>query len=94
MKLALKIRGKQQRIEVEARPFSISPKEGLLSVTTPMHDDWLQTVDFDLRNADVVLEASAEWMLVFPDAVTLSRFQEWLSVANAKADRGYRSMYP
>ena len=94
MKLSLKIRGKQQRIEVEAKPFTIRVKEGLLSVTTPMHDDWLQTVDFDLRNANVVIEASADWTLVFPDATTFARFQEWLTAANAKAEHGYKSMYP
>ena len=94
MNLALKICGRKQRIEVAASPFTIRVKEGLLSFTTPMHDDWLQTVDFDLSNANVVIEASTNWTLVFPDAATLARFQEWLIAANAKAEQGYKTMYP
>jgi hypothetical protein len=95
MKLSLGIRGKKERAEVESQPFTIRLKDGMFSVTTPMHDDWLQTVNFALRKADASIEpAGAAWVLIFPDTRSLEHFKEWLVEANAKAENGYRTLYP
>jgi hypothetical protein len=95
MNLTLAIRGRKDRFLVDVLPFSIRLKEGLFCINTPMHDDWLQTQDFDLGKVDALVEGSlSEWKLSFPNEDDLKQFQLWLKEANARAQQGYRTMWP
>lgn len=95
MNLRLAIRSKKERIEAEAKPFSIHMKDGAFAVVAPMFDDWTQTVKFDLRSADAVIRADAFGLIIeFPDEGRMKRFQSWLAEANAKAEHGYKTMWP
>ncbi|MEQ2006265.1 MAG: hypothetical protein ABMA26_05665 [Limisphaerales bacterium] len=95
MKIALTVQGGADQIEVDAQPFSIRSADGSFCVTTPMHDDWLQSVNFDLRQAMAeIVSQTPIWVICFPDAKARSQFQAWLTEANAKARHGYSTMYP
>ena len=95
MKIALTVQGGRDQIEVDVQPFSIRSADGAFCVTTPMHDDWLQCVNFDLWQAKaVVVSQTPIGVICFPDAEARSRFQAWLIEANAKARHGYSTMYP
>jgi hypothetical protein len=95
MKITLTVEGTEQLIDVQAKPFSIRLKDGAFCVTTPMHDDWLQTMDFDLRKAAAVIHwHGCKLAICFPTAEARSQFQTWLFEANSKAEHGYKTMYP
>jgi hypothetical protein len=95
MKLNLTVRNKKDREELDAQPFTLKSKEGFFSVVAPMFDDWLQTVDFDLRKSDAVTHEEAEILTIeFPDEQKRDQFKAWLQQANAKAKEGYRTMWP
>ena len=95
MKIALTVQGGTDQIEVDAQPFSIRSADGAFCVTTPMHDDWLQSVNFDLRQAMAEIVSQTPILVIcFPDTEARSQFQAWLIEANAKARHGYSTMYP
>jgi hypothetical protein len=95
MKLHLAIRSKKERVEVDAKPFSIRMKEGVFAVVAPMFDDWTRTENFDLRSADAVVDLEAGGLVLeFPSQELRDKFTAWLEDANAKAEHGYKTMWP
>jgi hypothetical protein len=95
MKLRLAVRSKQERLEVDAKPFTIRMKDGVFAVVTPVFDDWTRTENFDLRSADAFIDADVVGLIIeFPDEAGLNQFQTWLNDANAKAQHGYKTMWP
>ncbi len=95
MKLRLAIRSTKEQVEVDAKPFSIRMKEGFFAVVAPMFDDWARTENFDLRTADAVVDLEAGCLVIaFPSKATRDQFETWLQEANAKAEHGYKTMWP
>ena len=95
MTLSLGVLGNPDRTETQTRPFTIQLAEGVFSICTPRHDDWLLTTNYDLRKARAVIETvGTAWVLKFPDEEARSEFEEWLRITNAEAERGIETLYP
>jgi len=95
-KLGLRLFSKPHDIiEVDVvSQWRVELKSGLFRVSTPMGDDWMQTVDFDLGVEDVWLsEYSASLtVLTFSKVATLEKFRDWLPWANEASKEGHRTM--
>lgn len=95
MKLRLAVFAKNERVEVDANPFTIRMRDGVFAVVAPMFDDWTRTENFDLRSTGAIINADVGGLIIeFPDEAGLNQFQTWLNDANAKAEHGYKTMWP
>ena len=93
--MELVVRGSKERVNVVAEFFVLRMKDGAFAVTVPQFDDWTQTIDFNLREADVVIAfKDGQAILEFPDQRTREKFESWLDATNTAARQGYRTMWP
>lgn len=82
-------------LQVNVGHFSIDIKDGAFRLTTPSFDDWLQTQDFDLRQAEATIHVDfGKFVISFPNADSRAQFATWLAQANTNAQKGYRTMWP
>lgn len=64
-----------------------------VTVNTPMGDDWLQSVSFNLGEVEAKAERNgSEIEIVFSTNALRDRFRAWLLEANERAERGFRTM--
>jgi hypothetical protein len=76
-------------------PFSIRMRDGVFAVQVPISDDWTRTEDYDLRGADATAHVEANGLVLeFPSVSARDQFRAWLQETNAKAERGYKTMWP
>lgn len=95
MTVILTSAGDASRIEVKAERYVMQKEGSLFCVVVPQFDDWYQTTNYDLRQVGATVTATDPDLIIeFPDCDARSRFQEWLTEANARARHGYGTMWP